>query len=223
MCASERGSGGSGNGRAISAAWRAAAPSAAAPGPGARNGASMTGGQPRACRRRGDWGQGLRQVEEVRVWEELLPHLPDSVRRLWTALGDMRQLWRVLVAYGGRTLRVPCALPPAPHALRRRLGAACLRKLVTAFGGTEFYVPTCGRLLARVRQREIIREFSHATSRGMSSVTAVARLAARHDLSDRRIWQILKTTASAPRGARALRRLPRTLGTVREREAEISD
>ena len=57
----------------------------------------------------------------------------------------------------------------------------------------------------------------------MSSVTAVARLAARHDLSDRRIWQILKTTASAPRGARALRRLPRTLGTVREREAEISD
>lgn len=223
MCASERGAGGSGTRGAVCAAWRAAAPSLAVSGPAVRNGAATPGGRPRAYRRRGDWGRTFRQAEEIRVWEELLPHLPDSVRRLWTALGDMRQLWRVLAAYGGRTLRVPCALPPASHALRRRLGAACLRRLVAAFGGTEIYVPTCGRLLARVRQREIIMEFSHATARGMSSVTAVARLAARHDLSDRRIWQILKTTASAPRGALALRRLPQTLETVRGRGPEIAD
>lgn len=214
MRASERVSGSGGKGGAISAAWRAAAPSSAAPGTRAR--------KARPCRRRDGWGQVFRQAEEIRIWEELLPHLPDSVRRLWTALGDMRRLWRVLAACGGRTLRIPCALPPPAHALRRRLGAACLRGLVAEFGGTEIYVPTCGRLLARLRQREIITEFNHATSRGMSSVTAVARLAARHDLSDRRIWQILKTTASAPRQAAALRRLPQTLQAVREEEPEIS-
>lgn len=223
MLASERAAGSGGKGGAVSAAWRAAAPSAAAPEPAVRNGAAAPEGRSRAYRRRGGWGRGLRQAEEIRAWEEALPHLPDSVRRLWTVLGDMRRLWRVLAAYGGRTLRIPCALPPASHALRRRLGAACLRRLVAAFGGTEIYVPTCGRVLARVRQREIIMEFSHATARGVSSVTAVARLAARHDLSDRRIWQILKTTASAPPGAVALRRLPRTLETLRGREAKISD
>lgn len=232
MCASERGVGGSANGRAVSAVWRASAPSSAAPGArgtrtaasgsAARDGAAPPGGRPRASRRRDGWGRGLHQAEEIRAWEALLPHLPDSVHRLWTVLGDMRRLWRVLAACGGRTLRVPCALPPPTHALRRRLGAPCLRRLVAAFGGTELYVPTCGRLLARLRQREIIMEFNHATSRGMSSVTAVARLAARHDLSDRRIWQILKTTASAPREAAALRRLPQTLETVREEEPKIS-
>lgn len=239
MCASERSSGSGAKGGAVSVAWRALAPSSGAsearargerptatavsPGGAVRDGAPVPDKRPRPCRRRNDWGQALRQAEEIRVWEELLPHLPESVRRIWTALGDMRQLWRVLAAYGGRTLRIPCVLPPASHVLRRRLGAACLRGLVAAFGGTELYVPTCGRLLARLRQREIITEFSHATARGMSSVTAVARLAARHDLSDRRIWQILKTTASAPRGAAALRRLPQTLETVREEEAKISD
>lgn len=238
MCASERSSG-SGGGRAVSAAWRASAPASGAPearaggeracataapaGDAVRGGRIAPDKRPRSYRRRSGWGRELRQAEEIRVWEELLPHLPDGARRIWTALGDMRQLWRVLVAYGGRTLRIPCALPPATHALRRRLGVACLRGLVAAFGGTELYVPTCGRLLARLRQREIITEFSHATARGVSSVTAVARLAARHDLSDRRIWQILKTTASAPRGAAALRRLPQTLEAAREEAAKISD
>ncbi len=237
MCASERSSGSGGKGGPVSAAWRALAsssgvpqararrerPSATAVSPGGavRGEASGPDKRPGPRRRRNDWGQALRQAEEIRVWEELLPHLPESVRRIWTALGDMRQLWRVLAAYGGRTLRIPCVLPPARHALRRRLGAACLRGLVAAFGGTELYVPTCGRLLARLRQREIITEFNHATSRGVSSVTAVARLAARHDLSDRRIWQILKTTASAPREAAALRRLPQTLEAMRERETGI--
>lgn len=117
MCASERSSGSGGKGGPVCAAWRALAPSsgvpqararrerpsatAVSPGGAVRDGASGPDKRPGPRRRRNDWGQALRQAEEIRVWEELLPHLPESVRRIWTALGDMRQLWRVLAAYGG--------------------------------------------------------------------------------------------------------------------------
>ncbi|MBD5416504.1 MAG: hypothetical protein HDR50_02290 [Desulfovibrio sp.] len=150
---------------------------------------------------------GARKDEELRQWEELLPHLPEGARQLWAALDDLDRFKRVLMAYGGRTLRIPASVPPPGHRLRRSLGAACTERLVARYGGTELYVPTCRAVLGRLRQQEIIRDFSRAAGRGMSSVNAVAALAGRYGLSDRRIWQILKTTASAPRGAKALRRL----------------
>lgn len=158
------------------------------------------------------WGNPAGEAAELRQWEELLPHLPEGARLLWRALGDMRLVRRVLAEYGGRTLRVPVAVPPEGHALRHRLGLRALTRLCAALGGTEVYVPTCGGLLSRLRQQEIIRAFSRATARGMSSVTAVAALAGRYSLSDRRIWQILKTTAEAPGAARVLRTLPRRPG-----------
>ena len=53
----------------------------------------------------------------------------------------------------------------------------------------------------------IIEAFGKHTAHGLSSTAAVAALALRHDMSDRRIWQILKKEASAPVQARVLRRL----------------
>lgn len=166
----------------------------------------------RSPRPRSSWGASAEEAAELRQWEELLPHLPEGARLLWRALGDMCLLRRVLAEYGGRTLRIPVAVPPEGHALRRRLGARCLGKLCAALGGTEVYVPTCGGLRSRLRQQEIIRAFSRATAGGMSSVNAVAALAGRYSLSDRRIWQILKTMPQVPRAAQVLRTLPRSTG-----------
>lgn len=182
---------------------RPAYAASAAPAPGSTR---------RAARQGSGWGASAEEAAELRQWQELLPHLPEGARLLGRALGDMRLLRRVLAEYGGRTLRVPVAVPPEGHALRRRLGLRALTRLCAALGGTEVYVPTCGGLLARLRQQEIIRAFSRATAGGMSSVNAVAALAGRYSLSDRRIWQILKTTAEAPRAAQVLRTLPRRAG-----------
>ena len=175
-------------------------------------GASAAPGGRRSPRPRAGWGTAGDDAAELRQWRELLPHLPEGARLVWRAVGDLRLLRRVLAEYGGRTLHVPVAVPPEGHALRRRLGVRCLTRLCAALGGTEVYVPTCGALLSRLRQQEIIRAFSRATAGGMSSVKAVAALACRYSLSDRRIWQILKTTAEAPRAARVLRALPYRAG-----------
>ncbi len=151
-------------------------------------------GRPPLARGRDSWGHALRLSQEEREWEEILLHLPNNVR----------QLWRVLHAYGGQDLRVPRQEPKRDSPLRR-LGLRCLRKLMAAFGGTRVYVPRCNALLGKLRQREIIEGFSRHTGHGLSSTAAVAALAQRHDMSDRRIWQILKKEASAP--ARVLYRL----------------
>lgn len=175
----------------------------------AASGSSRTGckGRPPLPRGRDSWGHALRLAQEEREWEEILHHLPDNVRQLWDALRDTRLLWRVLQAYGGRNVRVPRQEPDANNPLRRRLGLRCVRKLMAAFGGTFVYVPRCNALREKLRQREIIEAFGRHTAHGLSSTAAVAALALRHDLSDRRIWQILKKEASAPVQARVLRRL----------------
>lgn len=200
MCSSSKASG---NGGRVSAGWRA----------GGRASCASSGAP--APRRR---SRAAGRDEELRQWEELLPHLPEGARQLWTALGDLDRFKRVLAAWGGRTLRIPASVPPPGHRLCRSLGAACTARLVARYGGTELYVPTCRAVLGRLRQQEIIRDFSRAAGRGMSSVNAVAALAGRYGLSDRRIWQILKTTASAPRAAHALRRLTQAAPERAERE-----
>ena len=99
-------------------------------------------------------------------------------------------------------------MPKDPgHALRKTLGMGGLRKLMAAFGGTNIYVPRCNALMARLRQHDIIENFTRRTRRGSSSTAAVAGLARRHGISDRRVWQILKKEGSAPAQARLLFKL----------------
>ena len=150
------------------------------------------------------WGQAMQRAGQEQQWRQLLEHLPENVRQIWHALGGhekgrMQDLWRILQAYGGQSLRIPSSLPPQRHhPLRRRLGARCTARLVAAFGGTPLYVPSCTGVLTKLRQREIIELFTRETTRGVSSTATVSNLARKHGLSDRQVWKILKKTETAP-------------------------
>lgn len=163
----------------------------------------------RTCRKRNtSWGSTRNNGENEYQWTELIEHLPDNAKLIWRAVDDLRQFWRLLHAFGGQNIRVPRTLPKDKnHTLRKTLGVACLRKLMAVFGGTSVYVPRCTSLMNRLRQRDIIKDFSHRTRRGSSSTAAVANLARRHGISDRRVWQILKKESSVPPHARLILRL----------------
>ena len=159
-------------------------------------------------KRSASWANVGNNDDEEYQWTELIEHLPDNARIIWRAVADLRQFWRLLHAFGGQSIRVPRSLPKDKgHVLRKSLGVRCLRKLMAVFGGTSIYVPRCTALMNRLRQRDIIKDFSHSTRRGSSSTSAVANLARRHGISDRRVWQILKKENSVPPHARLIFRL----------------
>ena len=159
-------------------------------------------------KRSASWANVGNNDDEEYQWTELIEHLPDNARIIWRAVADLRQFWRLLHAFGGQSIRVPRSLPKDKgHVLRKSLGVRCLRKLMAVFGGTSIYVPRCTALMNRLRQRDIIKDFSRSTRRGSSSTAAVANLARRHGISDRRVWQILKKENSVPPHARLIFRL----------------
>lgn len=159
-------------------------------------------------KRNASWGNARDNGYEEYQWTELIEYLPESTRIIWKAVNDLHQFWRLLHAFGGQSIRVPRNLPKdKTHALRKHLGVGCLRKLMAVFGGTSIYVPRCTAVINCLRQRNIIKDFSHCTRRGSSSTAAVASLARRHGISDRRVWQILKKENSVPPHARLILRL----------------
>ena len=159
-------------------------------------------------KRKSSWGTTCDKGDEEYQWTELIKHLPDNARIIWRAVNDLHQFLRLLHAFGGQSIRVPRSMPKdKAHALRKNLGVACLRKLMDVFGGTNVYVPRCTALVNSLRQRNIIKDFSHCTRRGSSSTAAVSNLARRHGISDRRVWQILKKENSVPPHARLILRL----------------
>ncbi len=132
-------------------------------------------------------------------------HLPESASLLGSVLNDANTLLALMQNFGGCTLRIPKKWPPKvstkegakprrPHALCQVLSTEQMAKVVAHFGGTEVYIPKGARYLGQVRNHEIIESYSKATGQGVSSGHVVQKLAQRYGLSDRRIWDILKTT-----------------------------
>ncbi len=132
-------------------------------------------------------------------------YLPESASLLGSVLNDSNTLLSLMQNFGGCTLRIPKKWPPKPstkestkpkrpHALCQVLSAEQMAKVVAYFGGTEVYIPKGARYLGQVRNHEIIESYSKATGQGVSSGHVVQKLAQRYGLSDRRIWDILKTT-----------------------------
>ncbi|MFR8276607.1 MAG: hypothetical protein ACLU98_09875 [Desulfovibrio fairfieldensis] len=126
-------------------------------------------GRPPLARGRDSWGHALRLSQEEREWEEILLHLPNNVRQLW---------------------RVPRQEPKRDSPLRR-LGLRCLRKLMPLSEGRGSMCRAAMPCWASCASGRSLRASRH-TGHGLSSTAAVAALAQRHDMSDRRIWQLLK-------------------------------
>lgn len=139
------------------------------------------------------------------VWQALRRHLSPNARLILKVLDeDGAAFTRLLRHYGGQSLRIPRRLPPADHALRQTLGTDCLRRLMATFGGTVVYVPRCRHLLAAVRRIRLVRQFGRHVACGASGCAAVRLLARQEGLSERRLWQILKTADALPEAAAAL-------------------
>lgn len=139
------------------------------------------------------------------IWQTLRRHLSPNARLILHALDeDGAAFTRLLRHYGGQALRIPRRLPPADHALRQTLGTDYLNRLMATFGGTVIYVPRCRHLLAAVRRVRLVRQFGRHTACGTSGCAAVRLLARQEGLSERRIWQILKTADALPEAAAIL-------------------
>ncbi len=131
------------------------------------------------------------------VWSKL----PDTAQLLYTVLGDKEVLHELLQHFGGHTLRIPTRWPPhgealesTKHPLRQVLEPKHMQNMVRHFGGTEVYIPKCNKYLCHIRNTTIVTAFCTATRNGTSSGQAVQALAKQYQLSDRRIWGILKET-----------------------------
>lgn len=129
-----------------------------------------------------------------------LAELPATARELVELLDDLDTVLELVSAFGGGTWYIPTQWPlpgtrggRTTHPLRAVLGQAHMQALTRYYGGTQLYIPRCQRALHRLRNARIVQCFSAGVARGRSSRDLVRGLARRHRLTDRRVWDILKT------------------------------
>lgn len=79
------------------------------------------------------------------------------------------------------------------QALVEVVGVDAADTLTRHFGGDALYVPRCAEALRYLRDRAICEEFD-VESRKVGSNAAVNNLALKYKLTDRWIWEILKST-----------------------------
>jgi Mor family transcriptional regulator len=65
------------------------------------------------------------------------------------------------------------------------IGIESAQAISKVFGGTTVYIPKLSTLSIRMRNRQICEEYDAGVK--------VSQLSAKYDLSDRRVWSILKT------------------------------
>lgn len=125
-----------------------------------------------------------------------LADLPESARNLVRLIGLAKTL-RLVDHLGGTTFPVAKGLTRMGQAryelLAEVIGVDAADILTAEYGGEPLYIPNCKDALRRVRDRAIHSRFDALVKDGYSANGAVAELAREHKLSDRRIWEILKT------------------------------
>jgi len=120
--------------------------------------------------------------------------LPESARLLVELIG-LRNTMNLVSTLGGTTF--PFALRKSRQGeiryemLAEVVGVEAADILTQHFGGEPLYVPLCKVALRELFYREVRAEFDHVTQE-FSAIHAVASLAAKHRMSDRQIWRVLK-------------------------------
>ena len=125
--------------------------------------------------------------------------LPRQVLEISEAIG-MPATQRLVDALGGTTWPVAQG--------KRRLGIIRHEALVEVIGveaaqimakhwaNVQLYIPRCDAALRSLRDHQINQQFEQGVREGISANTLVAELARGNQLSDRRIWEILKMPTS---------------------------
>ena len=125
-----------------------------------------------------------------------LESLPATARDMAQVIG-LRKALRLVEQLGGTTFPVPKRETKLGelrfNVLADVVGVDAAEILVRRYGSTDLYIPRCADALRRARDASIIREYERLTE-SMSGNEAVQRLARTHSLSDRRVFDILKTT-----------------------------
>jgi Mor family transcriptional regulator len=123
-------------------------------------------------------------------------NLPASVQELVDLIG-LQKAMKLVRSLGGTTFPVPKRQTKLGelryNMLADVVGVDAADALVRHFGGGELYVPRCAAALQAARDAEINAYFVAETNKGRSSAEVVFHLARRYKLSDRRIWNVLKT------------------------------
>lgn len=95
----------------------------------------------------------------------------------------------LVAALGGTVYRVPARNDSPRHAtLAEIIGTAEARELVAYAGGDALYIPKCDACARTRRNAEIIEAYEAGES--------VFRIARRHQMTERNVWRILKTTTT---------------------------
>lgn len=125
-----------------------------------------------------------------------LSQLPAVARELAEVTG-LRNAMRLVEAFGGTTFPVPKRETKLGelrfNVLADVVGVEAADAMVRRFNGTDLYIPRCAEALRNARDAAICGEYDRLTT-SMSGNEAVQRLARAHRLSDRRIFDILKST-----------------------------
>lgn len=119
--------------------------------------------------------------------------LPETLQDMAGRFG--MPLVRLLIErFGGAVLSVPSKSREAALSkeLEPLVGPDGLSEFLHEYGGTKIYIPTLCREKVRARDAAINAERDELARKGLSERALVAALAARHGLSHRQVWRILK-------------------------------
>lgn len=119
--------------------------------------------------------------------------LPEKLQDM-AGLFGMSFVGQLLERFAGRTLIIPAKSweVPLSRELRALLGPDAFSCFLHTYGGTKIYIPTLRRAKVRARDMAINAERDELARKGLSERALVAVLAARHGLSERQVWRILK-------------------------------
>lgn len=139
-----------------------------------------------------------RDIERLVKLQEQLP-LPQHVREIANIIGYSAAM-RLVAELGGRSWEFAKGVnrpgQATVAALGEILGEEAADLLTSRVGGNKIYIPKCDTALRLLRDLEIHRQFEQAVREGVTANTVVAELARAFELSDRRVWDILKKPLS---------------------------
>ncbi len=143
----------------------------------------------------------MRDVDDKDL-RDLRHLLPESVAQM-AAVAGWEAVLRLVSRFGGTHFPVGANRTRQGRLLHARLaeevGEAAAARLERAYAGQRsLWLPKCDGALRELRDRAVRRGFDRLSDEGFSSPEATALLALEHNLSQRRVWDILKKTDALP-------------------------